>query len=60
MQCVSKCPSSPDFYGYDHATLGGLCVLYCPASNYKYLPSRMCVTSCLSPYFKDSTTMKCV
>lgn len=40
MICVEECPSEPDFYAYDHPTLEGICVLYCPVDYYRHTPTR--------------------
>lgn len=60
MMCVEVCPSQPDFYAYNHSTLGPICVLYCPTSYYRHTPTRECLPLCPSPYFRDTLTMTCV
>ncbi len=60
MKCVDVCPSTPDYFAYNHSTLAGLCVLYCPNNYYRHRVTRHCVTSCPAPYYKDTITMTCV
>jgi len=61
MTCVAECPSDPDFYAYNHATKGPLCILYCPSLYFRHTPTRECLTACPGPtYFRDLTTMRCV
>lgn len=64
MQCVSKCPSNPDYFAYNHSTLKGLCVLLCPIVPVKYYRhnlTRECVTGCPGPnYFRDTVNLVCV
>lgn len=61
MTCMEVCSSDPDFYAYNHTTIGPLCVLYCPATYYRHSVTRHCVQNCPGPdYFRDERTMTCV
>lgn len=64
MYCVPECPSTPDFYAYNHTTKGGLCLLFCPVSPtpyYRHNLTRECLTLCPGPnYFRDVINMMCV
>lgn len=60
MICVAVCPSTPDFYAYNHSSLGPICVLYCPPTYYRHNATRECLTLCPGLYFRDTLTKTCV